>query len=58
MGLSVMNMLGLCQVHISHIRVCMLLKILPFAIYTSPLSVQALQSRSCPSYLAYATVAV
>jgi hypothetical protein len=33
----------------------MLLKILPFTVYTCPLSVQALQSRSCLSYLAYAT---
>jgi hypothetical protein len=31
----------------------MLLKILPFALYTSPLSVQALQNRSCLSYLCY-----
>jgi hypothetical protein len=35
----------------------MLLKILPFTIYTSSLSVQALQCRSCLSYLAYATTA-
>jgi hypothetical protein len=28
----------------------MLLKILPFALHTSPLSVQALQGRSCLSY--------
>jgi hypothetical protein len=35
----------------------MLLKILPFALYTSPLSVQALQIRSCLSYLSYATTA-
>jgi hypothetical protein len=33
----------------------MLLKILPCALYTSLLSVQALQSRSCLSYLSYAT---
>jgi hypothetical protein len=31
----------------------MLLKILLFALYTSPLPVQALQSRSCLSYLCY-----
>jgi hypothetical protein len=35
----------------------MLLKILPFALYTSPLPVQALQSRSCFSYVSYATTA-
>jgi hypothetical protein len=42
-----MNMLGLCRTY------SMLLKILPFAIYSyvSSLSVQALQSRSCISYL-------
>jgi hypothetical protein len=32
-----------------------LLKILPFALYTSPLSIQALQSSSCLSYVSYAT---
>jgi hypothetical protein len=31
----------------------MLLKIFPFALHTSPLSVQALQSRSCLSYVSY-----
>jgi hypothetical protein len=31
----------------------MLLKILPFVLHTSPLSVQALQSRSCVSYVSY-----
>jgi hypothetical protein len=31
-------------------------KILPFPLHTSPLSVQALQSRSCLSYLSYATM--
>jgi hypothetical protein len=31
----------------------MLLKILPFALYTSPLWVQVLQSRSCLSYLLF-----
>jgi hypothetical protein len=35
-----------------------LLKILPCALYTSPLSVQALQSRSCLSYVSYSTTAV
>jgi hypothetical protein len=34
----------------------MLLKILPFALYTSPLSVHALQGRPCLSYLSYATM--
>jgi hypothetical protein len=38
-------------------RLNMLLKILAFALYTSPLSVQALQSRSCLFYLSYATTA-
>jgi hypothetical protein len=33
----------------------LVLKILPFTIYTSPLSVQAFQSISCLSYLHYAT---
>jgi hypothetical protein len=33
----------------------MLLKILPFVLYTSPLSVQAWQSRSCLSYVSYAS---
>jgi hypothetical protein len=49
MGLSLMNMLGLSS------RV--LLKILPCAVYTSPLSVLSLQSKSCLSYLSYATTA-
>jgi hypothetical protein len=35
----------------------MLLKILPFALHTSPLSVQDLQNRSCLSYVSYATMA-
>jgi hypothetical protein len=35
----------------------MLLKILPCALHTSPLSVQALQSRSYLSYVSYATTA-
>jgi hypothetical protein len=34
-----------------------LLKILPFALYTSPLSVQALLSRSCLSYVSYVITA-
>jgi hypothetical protein len=33
----------------------MLLKILWFALHTSPLTIQALQSRSCLSYVSYAT---
>jgi hypothetical protein len=35
----------------------MLLKILPSALHASPLSVQALQSRSCLSYVSHATTA-
>jgi hypothetical protein len=35
----------------------MLLRILPFALYTNLLSVEALQSRSCLSYVSYATTA-
>jgi hypothetical protein len=35
----------------------MLLKILPSALYTRHLSVQALQSRLCLSYVSYATTA-
>jgi hypothetical protein len=34
-----------------------ILKILPCALYTSPLSVQALESRSCLSYMSYAATA-
>jgi hypothetical protein len=34
-----------------------LLKIIPCAVYTSPLSVQGLQSRSCINYVSYATTA-
>jgi hypothetical protein len=37
---------------------CMLLKILPSALYASLLSVQVLHSRSCLSYVSYATTAV
>jgi hypothetical protein len=36
----------------------MLLKIFPSALYTNPLSVQALESTSCLSYLSYATTAI
>jgi hypothetical protein len=39
------------------IKYPMLLKILAFALYTSPVSDQVLQSRSCPSYLSYDTTA-
>jgi hypothetical protein len=35
----------------------MLLKIFPFALYTCPMSIQALQCRSCLYYLSYATTA-
>jgi hypothetical protein len=35
----------------------MLLKIPTFALYTSPISVLALQSRSCLTYVSYATTA-
>jgi hypothetical protein len=35
----------------------MILKIIPFTLYTSPLSVQALQSRSLLSCVSYATTA-
>jgi hypothetical protein len=55
MGSSLMNMLGLCQVYLSHL--CRLLKILTFALYKSPLSVHAFQSRSCLSYVSYAITA-
>jgi hypothetical protein len=55
-GLSVMNMLGLSSsVHFAHIACYR--KIFPFALRTSPLSVQALQDRSCPSYISYAATA-
>jgi hypothetical protein len=53
--------------HISPLSACcsetpltysvVILKIIPFTKHTSPLSVQALQSRSCPSYISYATTA-
>jgi hypothetical protein len=36
----------------------MLLKILPFVLYTGPLPVQALQSRLFPFYVSYATMTV
>jgi hypothetical protein len=58
MGLSPGNMLG----HSSSVRIAltyssysMLLKILPFALSTRRLSVQALQSRSCLAYVSYST---
>jgi hypothetical protein len=38
-------------------RYSMLLEILPFALYTSPLSVQALRSRPWLSYVSYAATA-
>jgi hypothetical protein len=50
-GLSVMNTLGL--VKCTYLTCSVLLKILPFALYTSPQSVQALQSRSCLSHVSY-----
>jgi hypothetical protein len=57
MGLSLMNTLGFSSsVRIAHIH-SMLLKILAFVLYASPLSVQVLQSRSCLSYLSSATTA-
>jgi hypothetical protein len=56
MGLSFMYMLGLSLgVHIAH--VAWYWKFFLFAQYTSPLSVQALQSRSCLSYVSYVTTA-
>jgi hypothetical protein len=56
MGLSLMNMLGLSSsVHFT--RIACYWKCLPFALHTSPLSVRALQSRSCLSYISYATMA-
>jgi hypothetical protein len=49
MGLSLMNVLGLSSsVHCTY---SMLLKGLPFALHTSYLSIQALQGRSCLSYV-------
>jgi hypothetical protein len=47
-GLPLMNMLGLFS-KCTYRTYSMLLKILPFALNTSPLSVQALQNRSCLS---------
>jgi hypothetical protein len=55
MGLSLMNNFGLFKYTFRTYSI--LLKILDFALYKSPLSVQALQSRSCLSYLYYATTA-
>jgi hypothetical protein len=46
--------LAFCQVYFSHITCYW--KFLPFALHTSPLSVQAFQSR-CLSYLSHATTA-
>jgi hypothetical protein len=55
-SLSLSNMLGLLSIIcITHITCYW--KIVPFALYSSPLSVQALQSRSCLSYLSYTTMA-
>jgi hypothetical protein len=49
-GLSIMNMLGLSSsVHFAHIACYR--NIFAFALHISPLSVQALQDRSCPSYI-------
>jgi hypothetical protein len=49
MGCSIMNMLGLVKcVYRTH---KILLKILSFLLYTSPLSVQTLERRLCLSYL-------
>jgi hypothetical protein len=52
-----MNTFRFAFVKCPYSRYSMLLKILPFVLYTSPLSVQALQSRSCPAYLSHATTA-
>jgi hypothetical protein len=50
-----MNMLGLSSsVHLTHIASYW--KFLYFALHTSPLSVQALQSRSCLSYISHVLV--
>jgi hypothetical protein len=54
--LPLMNMLGLSSsVHFTHIACYW--KCLPFVLHTSPMSVQALQSRSCLYYISYATTA-
>jgi hypothetical protein len=55
MSVPLKNMLGL--VKCMYRTYSMLLIIPPFALHTSPLSVQALQSRSCLSYVSYATMA-
>jgi hypothetical protein len=56
MGLSLMNMPGLSlSVHFAHIAGFR--TIFAIALGTSPLSVQALQDRSCPSYIFYAATA-
>jgi hypothetical protein len=49
-----MNMLGLLSRYISHMYHVIEI---PFAVHTSPLSVQVLHSRSCLSYISYATTA-
>jgi hypothetical protein len=49
--------IGFAFVKCSYRTYGMLLKILPCALHTNPLSVQALQSRSCIFYLSYATTA-
>jgi hypothetical protein len=50
MGLSLMNMLGLSSsVHFAHIACYW--KNLPFTLHTHPLLVQALQTKSCLSYV-------
>jgi hypothetical protein len=51
MGFSLMNMLHF--VKFTYRTCSILLKILPFALYTSRLSVQASQSRPCLSYVSY-----
>jgi hypothetical protein len=56
MGLSVINMLGLSSsVHFAHIACYW--KFFSFALRTSPVSVRALQDRSCLSYISYAATA-
>jgi hypothetical protein len=49
--------IGFTFIKCAYCTYSMLLKILPCPLYASPLSVQALQSRSCLSYLSYATTA-
>jgi hypothetical protein len=52
MGVYLMNMLGLSPCVLFTLIACYW-KFLPFALNTSRLSVQALQSRSCLSYVCY-----